>query len=395
MTTLDSFAQFDHYDPALADDPYPTLREMRERCPVVHSERHGGFWAVTRYQDVYAVAHDPATFSSAQGITIPAPAPEMRGGLTAMPIEADPPEHLKYRSLVNPFFSPGRVAGMEEWIRGISNDLLDAAAGQEVFDLAQSYSHPLPMYVICRILGIPSDRWLEFRGWIEKLLRIGDDPAQAMQGAMVIAQFLAGELAERRANPTDDLLSFLAHAEVDGERMDDMELLGFCLLLFGAGAETTTNAIGSSLAYLSEHHDLRDRLAADPSRIPAAVEEFLRYDTPVFALGRTVTAEAVVGSETLCPGERVLLLWGAANRDEAEFDHAEEVDIDRPVNRHLAFGSGIHRCLGSHLARTEIRIALEDVLARFPGFRLAPGARVDRMVGLIRGVTHLPVRLGG
>lgn len=315
----------------------------------------------------------------------------MADTLRAIPIEVDPPDHRKYRSLVNPFFSPARISVMEPWIREISGELIDGFAGRGHADLAEEYSFPLPMYVICRILGIPSDRWHEFREWISKLLLIGEAPTEAMEAAGVVAGFLASVLDERRRDPGDDLVSFLTTAEVDGERMGDMELLGFCMLLFGAGAETTTNAIGSPLAYLAEHHDLRDRLVADPALIPAAVEEFLRFDTPVFGLARTVACDAELGGQHLRPGQRVLLLWGAANHDDAEFDRAEEVDIDRPANRHLAFGAGIHRCLGSHLARAELRIALEDVLGRLPDLAIASGQQVERCVEVTRGVRRLPV----
>lgn len=385
--------EFDHYDPALAADPYPVLREMRERCPVGRSERHGGFWAITRYHDVYDVAHDPTTFSSALGhITIPTPDTPMAETLRAIPIEVDPPAHHTYRSLVNPFFSPARIKDMEPWVRAISHQLIDGFADRGQADLAEEYSFPLPMFVICRILGIPSERWSEFRQWISKLLLIGESPAEAMEGAAVLAGFVGGVLEERRQKPGDDLVSFLTTAEVDGERMTDMDLLGFCILLFGAGAETTTNAIGNSLAYLAEHHELRDRLAADPTLIPAAVEEFLRYDTPVFGLARTVACDTELAGQTMREGERVLLLWGSANHDDTEFERSEEVEIDRPVNRHLAFGAGVHRCLGSHLARTEIRIALEDVLARMPDFDLVPGRGVERCVGVTRGVRSLPVQ---
>lgn len=382
---------FDHYDSALAEDPYPVLRDLREQCPVHWSDRHGGFWALTRYEDIYQVAHDPATFSSNRDhITIPSPEATMPPG-SAVPIELDPPEHRIYRSLVSPYFSPQRIATLEPEIRAITSRLIDGFIGRGNADLAQEFAVPLPMFVICKILGIPSDLWPEFRVHIDHLLQLGEDTDQAIAAGLEIARFLTSILEERRQQPEDDLLSFLAHTEIDGHTMPDDKLLGFAVLLFGAGAETTTNAIGNTLSYLAQHSELRERIAGDHALIPAVIEEFLRYDTPVFGLARTATCPTAIGGAEMKDGDRVLLLWGAANHDPAEFDRPDEVDIDRFPNRHIAFGTGIHRCLGSHLARLELRVAFEEIFGRIPDFHLAAGGQVERVVGITRGVRSLPV----
>ncbi len=382
---------FDHYDRALADDPFPTLREMREQCPVAHSDKHGGFWALTSYEAVYAAAHDHETYSSARGrITIPSATVPGEDDRRAVPIEMDPPDHRKYRALVMPYFSPQRVSEMEPDIRRLARELIDGFIETGKADLAQDYAIPMPMYIICGMLGIASDRWREFRDWIEKILMLGEDPKAAMEAVMHVGGYLIGVLADRRENPQDDLLSYLAHAEVEGVRMSDEDLLGFALLLFGAGAETTTNSIGNTLTYLGRHPDVRQRLVEDPSLLDNAIEEFLRYDSPVFGLARTATADAELIGQHISKGDRLLLMWSAANHDQREFANADEVDIERFPNRHLAFGSGIHRCIGSHLARLELKVALQEILGRVPNYEINE-AGVERSIGTTRGTRNLPV----
>ena len=384
---------FDHYDPSLAEDPYPALRELRERCPVGRSKRYGGFFFLTRYRDVYDAAHDFETFSSARGhITIPSPdVPEVAGISNAPPIETDPPEHHKYRALVAPFFSPQRIGSMEPSIRTLATALIDRFIERGEADLAQEFAFPMPMYVICRILGVEESRWKEFREWINRMLQIGENPSDALEAAALVGGHLLQVLESRRAAPADDLITYLVQAEVDGDRMTPNELLGFSILLFGAGAETTTNAIGNSLAWLGSNPDQRRRLIQDPRLLPNAVEEFLRFDTPVFGLARTVTKDTQFRDCPMSEGDRLLLLWGAANHDPEEFENPDEVDIERSPNRHLAFGAGIHRCLGSHLARAELRIALQEILRRMPEFKIADTGEVERCVGATRGVRSLPV----
>lgn len=383
---------FDHYSPELANDPYPTLRAMREECPVAHSREHGGFWALTRYRDVYDAVHDVETFSSALGaITIPAPMTlDGDDGRRPVPISYDPPEHRRFRAFINPYFSPARVESMEPWFRRIARDLIDRFADRGTADFAREFAIPMPMIVICGLLGIPDERWEEFRDQIEDIIAFTDKD-RTMNAILEVGSYLARMLAQRREVPTDDLLSFVANGVIDGEPMSEREILGFAILLFGAGAETTTNAVGNTLAYLAEHAELRRELAAHPDLLPNAIEEFLRFDTPVFGLARTLTKDTTFGGQDMSADDRVLLLWGAANHDPEEFHDPDRVDIHRLPNRHLAFGAGIHRCLGSHLARLELRVALEELLARIPEFALAPDARPERCVGITRGTRSLPV----
>jgi len=391
MTTVEP-ERFDHFDPALADDPYPALRALRERAPVFFSEEHGGFWGMTRYQDVYDAAHRVETFASGLGpITIPAPMTlEGAESQRPAPISYDPPDHRRYRSFINPYFSPARIEAMEPWFRQIATELIDKFIDRGEADFAQEFAIPMPMFVICGLLGIPDERWAEFRGQIEDIIAFTDRD-RTLNAVMEVGGYMAAMLAERRERPTDDLLSFVANGIVDGAPMSDEEILGFAVLLFGAGAETTTNAIGNTLSYLAEHPDLRSELAGDLELLPNAIEEFLRFDTPVFGLARTVAHDTEFAGQSMREGDRVLLMWGAANHDPAEFEDPDSVNIHRFPNRHLAFGSGIHRCLGSHLARLELRVALEELLRRIPEFSLAPGARADRCVGVTRGTRSLPV----
>jgi cytochrome P450 len=389
---------FDHTDPAWVADPYPIWDDLRTRCPVAHSDRYGGVWLPVSHDAVSAVAYDTEHFTSRSvvvselrpGDAVP-PAPI---GL-APPITSDPPFHGEARRLLLPAFSPKAVAGYEPYTRALCRELLDAMEGEEVVDAAVDYAQHIPLKVIVQMLGFPQEDADIFRRFIHMVLEdVGQSPEDR------IAQFQAGDIdgyidariAEHVAHPRDDLTSFLLEAELGGHKLEHRHVRGTMLLLMIAGIDTTWSAIGASLWHLAQHPDDRARLAGDPALMATAIEELLRAYAPV-TMARLVRQDVELDGRELHAGDWVLLPFPAANRDPAAFPDADRVVIDREVNRHAAFGLGIHRCIGSNLARMELRVALEEWMARYPEFTLeAPGA-VTWSAGQVRGPRSVPVRL--
>lgn len=382
---------FDHHDQELAADPFPTYEALRQKCPVAHSENYGGFWALSRYEDVYNAAHDPATFSSARrGVTIPHMGAE--GAPPMIPIEIDPPMHVKYRQITQRLFSPGYLeANWAERIRTVTNECIDALAGRGEADFAEGLCVPIPLTVITQMMDVPPADREQFKDWSAKLVQLHHlSPEVQMETAMALMGYFGAQAADRREHPRDDLVTVVVQGEVDGRPLTDLEVQQYCFLLLLAGNETTTNAMGAALWYLGEHPEARKRLADDPSLIPTAVEEFLRYFSPVQGLARTTTTSVDVGGTMIPADEPVLLLWASANRDEEQFPRACEFILDRSPNLHIAFGAGPHRCLGSSLARLELRILLEQVLQRIPDYEVA--GPVEWYMGATRAISRLPVR---
>jgi hypothetical protein len=311
-------------------------------------------------------------------------------------ITTDRPRHTQLRALVSRAFTPRRIALLERRIRAIAGGLLDNVKGRREFDLVREFSGPLPTIVIAELLGVPAEDQEWFK---EKSTAVAQfDPtapreasARQMGPAVELGQYLAAVLARRRSEPRDDLLSALLAAEIDGERLSDVELIGFGFLLLVAGNETTTNLISNAAILLDRHRDQRRLLIEDSARIPTAVEEFLRYDSPVQGLARTTTAPVTLHGVTMPEGSKVLLLFGAANHDERVIADAERFDVLRDPNPHVAFGFGAHFCLGANLARLEARVAFEELLARLPDYHMA-GTTVERHCsGPIRGALSLPI----
>jgi hypothetical protein len=385
---------FNPYDHALHADPYPTYRVLRDEHPAYRNDRLG-FWVLSRYDDVLGALRAPSTFSSAGGITIDARGREFK----PMMITMDPPRHTRLRNLVAKAFTPGRVAELEPRIRTIAAELLDAFATRGTADLVDEFAWPLPATVISELLGVPAADRASFRAWSGDLVRGAHTPdmapaelgGAAMRAAMELYRYFGGLLAERRAAPRDDLVSALIAAVVEGRALTEDELLGFCFLLLIAGHETTANLLGNALLALARHPDARAVLARDPSGLTTAVDEFLRYDAPVQGLARTVTQDVELHGRRLRAGEKVLLLFGAANRDERCFPEPDRLILGRRPNPHLAFGHGTHACLGALLAETEARVGLELLLARLPEYEVVERG-VERLhSGPIRGLTRLPV----
>jgi hypothetical protein len=382
--------EFNPYSADFRHDPYPVYRVLRDEHPA-HFSSEFGFWALSRYDDIVAALQDVETFSSTGALSVGAPK-EVLDQIPMMML-LDPPRHDQLRALVNRAFTPRRVAELEPRIRGIAARRADDIADAGRCDLVERFSGPLPTTVIAELLGVPAEDGLMFR---EKSTAIVTQDAQAggeldFMPAIELMGYMNAAFEERRARPRDDLMSALLAAEIDGERLSQSELLGFAFLLLIAGNETTTNLISNAVELLDRHPDQRALLASDPSLLPAAIEEFLRFESPVQSLSRTLRRDVVVHDRKLSEGDQVVLLYASANRDERHFDGPERFDIRRNDRSHLAFGFGTHFCLGASLARLEARVALEELLARLPDLRVDAGAGERLGGGVVRGWANLPV----
>jgi cytochrome P450 len=370
VTTLDEARAFDHWDPRQADDPYPLLTRLREGCPVARSERHQGFWVLSRYDDVNAALRDHATFSSRD---IAIPRHEAAAILAVPPLDQDPPEHTRYRRLLLPFFTPARTATLEPGARAAADGLVarlveGGAAGCEV---VRQFSFPMPTVVLAQILGVDSSQHERFLAWTTAIVEGGgNDPGAARQANREIYAHLGEQLDERAVRPRDDLLTFLRTTEFEGDGLSRDEQLGIATLLLIAGIDTTANTLGTAIWFLARDQEAQARLRAEPDLFPSAVEELLRVFAPV-SIARILTDDVVVAGCPVSAGEKVLLSLPAANRDGRRFERADEFVFDRFPNPHVAFGAGIHRCIGAHVARMELQVGLQAFLAGTPTFRLA------------------------
>ena len=384
---------FDHTDPEYAARAPEIWDELREQCPVAHSERFGGAWLPTRHADVAAIAHDTEHFSS-EGVIVGEWKPE---GLAPMgfapPITSDPPFHATARRLLLPAFSPKEIDRWEPSARQSCNELIDELlAGGDVVDAGTQYAQHVPVRVIAEMLGVPKEDGDKFRVFIHRIL---ETPGQVPEGLTyedTLAYYLSQIIEDHRVNPHDDLIGFLIQTEMNGVPLSNEHIFGTIGLLLIAGIDTTWSAIGASLWHLAQHPADRRRLVDDPGVLPIAIEEMLRFYAPV-TMARIVAEEVELGGETLCPRDWVLLPFPAANRDPEAFEDADTFIIDRAKNRHVAFGLGIHRCLGSNLARMEMRVAVEEWMRRIPDFELADPSAVRWSPGQVRGPRELPLRL--
>jgi len=372
-----------------AGDPFPAYRWLRAEAPVYWHDTPG-FWAVTRHEDVIAVSRDPASFCSSQGT--------MLADLTRpiMPRQSilyiDPPDHVKYRKLVQPGFSPSRLKQLEPRVRQLACTLAaDIDTGTAV-DFVDEFAARLPLLVIAEMLGVPASDRAQFQRWSDLIIEVTTEQTpENMAASVELLGYFAAVIAERRTQPRDDLISTLVSAEVDGERLEEFDLLMFCMTLLVAGNETTRNLLLHGALALATHPAQRAALAADPGHIPAAVEEMLRWGSPITSFMRTATRDTTLRGQRIGAGERVLMLYAAANRDEAVFGpDAEDFRVSRDASRHLAFGFGEHFCLGAGLARMEARIAFEELLARFATIDLAGPVERLRSV-LMSGIVCLPL----
>ncbi len=381
--------------------PFEWYRTMRATQPVFKDPDWGG-WHVFRYADVARVLSEYATFSS-DGHRI-----ERAAGSTgeADPIESsiirmDPPRHRQLRNLVSQAFTPRMVAQLEPRITAITNELLDHVAAAGEMDVVRDLAYPLPVTVISELLGIPAELREDFKRWSDALVT-GDEGMSEEERKALIQEvqgmygYFAQVLEERRQHPQNDLVSALLAAEVDGQRLSNMELLGFCGLLLVAGNETTTNLLGNMILCFDEHPGVVERLRTNRALVPGAIEEVLRYYSPVKAMVRITATETMLGDQRVGPDRMVVAWIGSANRDEAEFPDPDRFDIEREHNHPVAFGRGIHFCLGAPLARLEAKVALNAMLDRLPGRWQVADAPLEMIKSfIVFGAKELPMTWGG
>lgn len=382
--------RFDPYSYEHHEDPYPTYRRLRDEAPAYLDDERG-FWALSRHDDVRAALDDWPTFSSTGGITLE------RGTdrLEPMLIEMDPPRHTELRALVSRAFTPRRVADLEAPTRAVAEELVAGFGNRTRVDVIEDFAAKLPMAVISVMLGVPREDQDELREWSDAMLHREEGDADitpaGMEGAINLYQYFDRAIADRRVNPSDDLVGALVTAQEDDRSLSPGEVLGFCFLLIIAGNETTTKLIGNALYWLHGFPDQRAQLLADPSRIPGAVEETLRYDTSTQALARLLMCDVELHGITLPAGSKGLLLFGSANRDERRWDEPDRFDLARNPAGHLAFGHGIHHCLGAALARLETRVALDVLLPVLGEYGVDAAAATRVHSGNVRGFSSLPV----
>ena len=386
---------FDHLDLAWAENPFPIWDGLRGTCPIARTERFGGAYLPTTLSAVREIAYDTEHFSSRHVVVRENP-PDV--SLPSPPITSDNPHHKPSRMLLLPAFTPKAIEPFIAVTRRIANEQLDRIGKAITCDAAVDYAQHIPVRVIANMLALPEDEGDRFRGWIHTFLE--DTIADSRDsGARLVAcvnemnDYFRPFVEERRKNPGRDLISFLTKANMNGQPLSERHFYGTLQLLLIAGIDTTWSAIGAALWHLAKTPHDRQRLVAEPALIPTAVEEFLRAYAPV-TMARLVVKDVTIGGCPMQAGEHVLLAFPAANRDPQAFADADKVIIDRQENRHAAFGLGIHRCIGSNLARMEIQVAVEEWLKRFPEFSLDESQTVHWSAGPVRGPRKLPVRIG-
>jgi cytochrome P450 len=380
---------FDHTDPRWTENPYPIWDELRAASPVVHTKRFLGCYMPTTYEAVRAIAHDTEHFSSRR-VIVRDVRPETAN--PAPPITSDPPAHKPAKQLLLPPFTPDAMKKLEPRVRAICNELIDEFIAEGKCDAAARYTKHIPVRAIAHMLGIDERDGDLFIRWIHEILELGIKNDDAlMRAVQEMTTYFAGHIEHRKTHPGDDLISTLMQARgKDGQPLPDGHVLGSLRLLLIAGIDTTWSAIGAALWHLAKTPADRERLVREPELMPLAVEELLRAYSPV-TMAREVMKETTISGCPIKSGNMVLLSFPAANRDPAMFADADKVVLDRKENRHAAFGLGIHRCVGSNMARMEMTVALEEWLKRIPDFRLDPAGKVTWSEGTVRGPRQLPL----
>lgn len=385
---------YDPEDETTQRDPYPLYRVLRDEHPVYRQPRLG-FYALSRFADVMGALRAHDDYCSRQGLTWDTTAAE-QAGVLPMLVTTDPPDHTKLRKLINRGFTPSRVAALEADVRALVEEHVAVLRARGAGDLVTDLAVPVPTAVVGRFLGVPPADRPRFHEWASAVVAGTSGAAYHADHHRAIGELYAyfGDHVERaRRAPADDLVATLVHAEIDGKGLDTAQVLGFCFNIIVGGIETTTNLITGGMALLEGRPDVRARLAVEPARIPSAVEEFLRLETPVQGLCRTATRPLALHGATIPAGAKVLLLFGAANRDEREFVEPDRLDVERPIDRHLAFGYGAHFCIGAALARVMGRVAFETILSTLGPHRVRVERGVRARSAVNRGWASLRVEL--
>ena len=388
---------WDHADPAYNQNAPQIWDQLRSGCPVAHTDRYGGAWLPVTHADVSAVARDTDHFSSEGAVLSNKPPRDQWISMApiggAPPITSDPPFHADARRLLLPAFSPQVVAEWEPEIRRLCNELIDNMGDIETVDAAVQYAQNIPVYVIARMLGLPLEDSDYFRETVHMVLEeIGAEFGERQGAFEKLDAYLGMHVRDHIENPKDDLIGFLLNAKIYDQPLSLEHVVGTIILLMVAGIDTTWSSIGSSIWHLAQHPSDLQRMVNEPELLPTAIEELLRMYAPV-TMARIVSQDAEIGGCPVKAGDSVLLPFPAANRDPEVFPDADKVVIDREENRHVAFGLGIHRCLGSNLARLELRVAVEVFIQRFPKFELPNPSAVTWSLGQVRGPRKLPVRI--
>ena len=381
------------FDPSVANDPHAAYARLRSECPVSRGKGWSGHphVIVSRYEDVLWSLKHPEVFSSAPD------AIDIGQEQKLIPLQVDPPDHAKYRRLLDPEFAPKRMAALEPSVRLLVNELIDKFEDRGSCDFHEEFATPLPSGVFLALMGLPMSDLPMFLRWRDDTIRpdvapedfAGAAAARAKVGHE-ITEYFDATIAERRRDPQDTLLTRIAHGEVDGRPLTREETLGICHLLMLGGLDTVTATLDCALAYLANHPERRQAVVDDPSLSAAAVEELLRQQTPVMMVVRVIKEDCELAGVPVKAGDHASILLGSANSDSSEFSDPEGVDFTRETNRHLAFGAGPHRCLGSNLARAELRVALEEWHRRIPDYRIAEGTELSYSLG-IRQTAELPL----
>jgi cytochrome P450 len=401
-TTADAPIAYDPYDLTQLENPYPAYRQLRDHDPVhLHAGRDGDpdFYVLSRFEDIWDAVRRPDLFSSAHGITFRNETVEL--GLAPTIVMLDPPVHTRLRGLIGSAFTPRRVSRLEDELRTFVRARIDVmerkAADGEPIDVHVDFSSPLPTFVLGTLLGIPEFERVRFDPWVSGLVRLqnagfsSDGLGDAAESVAEMYGYFSDVIAARRTEPKDELLGALVAAEIDGERLTDWDILGFCFVMVAGGNDTTGNLISHGVLLLDDDHAARERLVAEPGLIGGTLVEFLRLESSVQGLARMTTAPVTIRGVDIPAGVKVLMLYGSGNRDEREFGpDADRLDIARDVKRHLAFSSGAHFCIGSHLARLQARVAFEDLLARQPEIGVDPAAGQRLHSSFVRGWLSLP-----
>jgi len=390
---------WDPFSPELRDDPYPLWKRLRDEAPLYYNDRHD-FWVLSRFADIEQAHRDVETFSSSHGTTLESMSREPMTD-TGLIIALDPPRHTMLRRLVSRAFTSRRVSMLEDRIRAVCAELLDPHIGAGTFDYVQDFSAILPPTIISALLGVPEEDQERLRHLVDDVFAI-DESGIGMTGEvsknaiMGLLEYLGGQFADRKTHPRHDMFTDLLQAEItdevgDSRRLTDPELVSFGLLLFAAGSETVARHLGWVASVLPDYPDQRAELATDFSLIPNAIDEILRLEAPSPVQARWVTKDVTLHGATIPANSRAVLVTGSAGRDERKYDDPDVLDIHRKVDLHLAFGYGVHFCLGAALARLEGRIGLEETFKRWPKWQVDRENAVLLYTSTVRGPLNLPV----